>query len=54
MEEPNTTIVELCQKVGINRSAIQKQLDQLQKKGYIVRSSDGEEGKWHVVIIPSV
>lgn len=54
MEEPNTTIVELCKKVGINRSAIQKQLDQLQKKGYIVRSSNTEEGKWHVVIVASI
>lgn len=53
MEEPDTTIVELCQKVGINRSAIQKQLDQLQKKGYIVRSGSND-GKWHVVIVSSI
>ena len=53
MEEPDTTINELCDKIGINRSAIQKQLDLLQKKGYIVRSNDGN-GKWHVVIVSSI
>ncbi|MBR6117405.1 MAG: MarR family transcriptional regulator [Paludibacteraceae bacterium] len=53
MEEPDTTINELCDKIGINRSAIQKQLDLLHKKGYIVRSNDGN-GKWHVVIVSSI
>lgn len=53
MDEPNTTLAELCQIVGINRSAIQKQLDVLQKRGYIVRSG-GDEGKWHVVIVSSI
>lgn len=53
MDEPNTTLAELCQIVGINRSAIQKQLKVLQNKGYIVRSG-GDEGKWHVVIVSSI
>ena len=52
MNEPNTTISELCSIVGINRSAIQKQLEQLKKKGYIVQSNFKEE-KWHVVIVAS-
>ena len=53
IDEPNTTIAELCKIVGVNRSAIQKQLDQLQKKGYILRSN-GNVGKWHVVIASSI
>lgn len=53
MDEPNTTLAELCQIVGINRSAIQKQLKVLQNKGYIVRSG-GDEDKWHVVIVSSI
>lgn len=53
IDEPNTTIAELCKIVGVNRSAIQKQLDQLQKKGYILRSN-GNADKWHVVIASSI
>ena len=53
IDEPNTTIAELCRIVGVNRSAIQKQLDQLQKKGYILRSN-GNVDKWHVVIASSI
>ena len=53
IDEPNTTIAELCKIVGVNRSAIQKQLDQLQKKGYILRSN-GSVDKWHVVITSSI
>ena len=53
IDEPNTTIAELCKIVGVNRSAIQKQLDQLQKKGYILRSN-GNVDKWHVVIASSI
>ena len=53
IDEPNTTIAELCKIVGVNRSAIQKQLDQLQKKGYILRSN-GSVDKWHVVIASSI
>ena len=53
IDEPNTTIAELCKIVGVNRSAIQKQLDQLQKKGYILRSN-GNVCKWHVVIASSI
>lgn len=53
MEEPDTTINELCDKIGINRSAIQKQLDSLKEKGYVVRSN-GYSGKWHVVIVSSI
>jgi len=53
IDEPNTTIAELCKLVGVNRSAIQKQLGQLQKKGYILRSN-GNADKWHVVIASSI
>lgn len=53
IDEPNTTIAELCKIVGVNRSAIQKQLDQLQKKGYILRSNCNGD-KWHVVIASSI
>lgn len=52
MREPDTTINELVQQLGINRSAVQKQLDILQRKGYIIRGN-GYDGKWHVVIVAS-
>ena len=37
--------------VGVNRSALQKMLANLQKKGYVERD---EKGVWRVYITPSV
>lgn len=48
-ENPTITVRALAGKMGINKSAVQKQLDTLKEKGYIVRSSDNK-GAWHVAI----
>lgn len=52
-EQPDITINELCNKLNINRSAIQKQLELLKTKGYIVQSNE-KGGNWHVVITSSI
>ena len=49
-EHPGITVRELVEDVGINKSAIQKQLASLQEKGFIVRT-DGKRGTWHVAIV---
>lgn len=49
-EHPGMTVRELAEGVGINKSAIQKQLASLQEKGYIVRTN-GKRGTWHVAIV---
>lgn len=48
--EPDITVRALTEKIGINKSAIQKQLDSLKEKGYIVKSSENR-GVWHVAIV---
>lgn len=53
MVEPSTTINELTSQLGINRSAVQKQLDLLEKKGYILRSFTADS-KWYLAITPSI
>lgn len=48
---PKTSIRELVDKIGINKSAIQKHLKQLQEKGYIVRlGSSTRGGEWHIAL----
>ncbi len=49
--EPQATFAYLQEEIGINRSAIQKMLQSLQKKGYIEK--DGK-GSWRVFITPSL
>lgn len=53
MVEPGSTINELTERLGINRSAVQKQLDLLEKKGYILRSTIANS-KWYLAITPSI
>lgn len=53
MVEPGSTINELTTQLGINRSAIQKQLDLLEKKGYILRGTIANS-KWYLAITPSI
>jgi Fic family protein len=48
---PRPTIAELSSVVGINPSAIQKQLTNLSSKGYIVK--DANKKNWHVIIMPT-
>ena len=50
-ENPRITINDLSIALGINKSAIQKQLNSFVEKGYIVK--DGKPSKWHVIIIPT-
>lgn len=53
MEEPDVTLGELTSRLGINRSAIQKQLGLLEKKGYILRGLTAGS-KWYLAITPSI
>ena len=49
-ENPSVTVRALVEIIGINKSAIQKQLKSLQDKEYIVRTN-GNKGVWHVAIV---
>lgn len=49
---PDITRERLSQEVGINLTAVNKQIKQLQTKGYIQRSENG--GEWRLVITPSI
>ena len=49
-ENPIVTVRALAETIGINKSAIQKQLKSLQEKEYIVRTN-GSKGVWHVAIV---
>lgn len=49
---PRSTISDLTVAIGINKSAVQKQLNTLLDKGYIVR--DGKPAIWHVIILPTI
>ncbi len=49
--ENRATLAYLQKEVGINRSALQKMLANLQEKGYVERD---EKGVWRVYITPSV
>ena len=48
---PRATISDLTVALGINKSAVQKQLNTMLEKGYIVK--DGKPATWHVVILPT-
>lgn len=48
-ENPRMTIADLSKSLGINPSAVQKQLNTLSEKGYIIR--EGTPKEWHVIIL---
>lgn len=50
-KNPKSTIAELATGLGINTSAVQKQLSNLSSKGYIVREDNPK--RWHVIIMPT-
>ena len=50
-EENRATLAYLQNEVGVNRSALQKMLANLQEKGYVERD---EKGGWRVFITPSL
>lgn len=52
MRSPAVTIPELSEAIGINISAINKQLKRLTSLGYIARSE--KDNSWRVIITPSV
>ena len=47
---PNITYSEMAESLSINRSAVQKQIDNFRKKGYLERRNDG---RWHILAINS-
>lgn len=49
-ENNKITVRDLSEKLGINKAATQKQLKNLQEKGYIIRIG-GRNGYWQVIII---
>lgn len=51
-ENPAITYYELTKLIGINTSAIQKQINNLIKKGYIQRRDSDK--KWHVLITSTI
>ncbi len=51
-EKPDITYSELTKKIGINTSAIQKQINNLMKKGYIQRKDSDRQ--WHVLITSTI
>ena len=53
LANPRITVRELTEKIGINKSAIQRQLKQMSEKGWII-SPQGPNSQWHVVIKPSM
>ena len=50
-QNPRATIAELSSVLGINKSAVQKQLATLQKQGYITKDTD--TNKWVVIAVPT-
>ena len=51
-EKPGITYNELTNMIGINTSAIQKQINNLLSKGYIQRRDSDKQ--WHVLITPTI
>lgn len=51
-EKPGITYNELTKIIGINTSAIQKQINNLLSKGYIQRRDSDKQ--WHVLITPTI
>ena len=46
---PDMSIAILAEKIGINKSAMQKLMDSMEDKGYISRNE--KDGTWHVLAI---
>ena len=50
-DNPRVTNAELSSQLGINTSAVQKQLTTLSEKGYIVKDSNPK--RWRVIALPT-
>jgi len=44
------TVRGLAEEIGINTSAIQRHLKNLQEKGYLVRMGNNKKGEWHIAL----
>ena len=51
VENPKVTIVELAKLLRISETAIQKQLKNLQEKGYLQRNGKTKGGSWLVLLV---
>jgi predicted HTH transcriptional regulator len=51
VENPKVTIVELAKLLGLSENAIQKQLKNLQEKGYLQRNGKTRGGSWQVLLV---
>lgn len=49
-ETPTITVRNIAEKIGINTSAVQRHLKNLQDKGYIVRMGNNKKGEWHIAL----
>ena len=47
--EPNASLSKIAQKLNMNRSAIQKQIENLAEKGYIIRP-EGKKRGWNIML----
>ena len=52
-DNPHITVRQLTEVVGINKSAIQRQLKQMSEKGWII-PPQSPSSSWHVIIKPSM
>ena len=53
LANPKTTVREMTERIGINKSAVQRQLKLLTEKGWVI-SPQSRTSQWHVVIKPSM
>jgi DNA-binding MarR family transcriptional regulator len=49
-DKPNISFSEMAERISVNRSAVQKQIEGFRKKGYVDRHDDGS---WHVLAMNS-
>lgn len=50
-ENPKLTITELTEKLGVNRSAVQKHIKHLQDKGYLMHIGPRKGGYWQIALV---
>lgn len=49
-DKPFITFSEMADRISVNRSAVQKQIEGFRKKGYVDRRDDGS---WHILAMNS-
>ncbi len=50
IQNPTISIRALADEIGINNSAVQRHIKNLQEKGYIVRIGNNKKGEWHIAL----